>query len=125
MQTEQLEKRRFKRVFFSETDDVIGMFRLSEHHGKIMKADISDLCEVGLCLILKSYAEDAVIHEGDHLILTEVKGKKDFSFLTDIAMEVKWTLTLKHLAIGCEFFDTSQRFIDHIRAFIDSQEKHQ
>lgn len=123
MQTEQPERRKYKRVFFSEVDGITGTFTLSREHDRLIRADISDLCNEGLCLILNPDDQNSPLQQGDHLTLIKVQGEKDFSFLTDIEMEVKWTLNLKHLAIGCEFLNTSQERIDQIRKCINARAK--
>jgi c-di-GMP-binding flagellar brake protein YcgR len=82
-------------------------------------ASIMDLGEEGICLALKQDDEDK-LHEGDRMILTEIKGLEDLQVITNVEMEVKWTLNLKHIAAGCEFLKAPQTLRDQIRQFMNS-----
>ena len=78
-----------------------------------------DLGEEGMCLALKQDDKDK-LHEGDHVIIKEIKGSEDLQVITNVEMEVKWMLNLKHIAVGCEFLNASQTLREQIRQFMNS-----
>jgi c-di-GMP-binding flagellar brake protein YcgR len=119
MNTEREERRKCERIVFSDKDGIIGIFSLLDNHKTFITASIMDLGEEGMCLALKQDDENK-LHERDHVILKEIKGSEDLQVITNVEMEVKWTLNLKHIAAGCEFVDISQTLRDQIRQFINS-----
>jgi len=122
MNTERKERRRFERIFFSEDDEIRGTFQLPEHHNMSMAAKIMDICEDGMCLDLKEYDESDTLNDEDHLIFTEIRGTEDLHFLVNIELEIRWTLNLKHFAIGCEFVNLSPSIREQIRQMMNSWE---
>lgn len=119
MSTERKERRKCERIVFSDKDGIIGIFSLSDNHETFITVSIMDLGEEGICLALKQDDEDK-LHEGDRMILSEIKGTKDLQFLINMEIEVRWTLNLKYIAAGCEFLNASQTLRDQIRQFMNS-----
>lgn len=120
MRTERKERRKCERIFFSDKDGITGLFAFPDNYTTVITADITDLGEEGICLILAQDDEEAeLLHEGDHLILTEIKGVEALQFLSNMEIEVRWTLNLKHFAAGCEFLNVSQTIKEQLRQFMN------
>jgi len=120
MQTDQCERRQYKRIFFSLKDGPTAIFNFSANHSKAISATVMDLSIGGLGLCLKK--DDGLIKIGRHLRLTEIKGVNFLKSVADIEMEIKWLRsydTFQHSLFGCEFLNISNAGKEDIQQFIN------
>ena len=122
-QNDGSERRQFKRVAISSNDSIIGIISSSRLKAEdSIAVNIIDLSAGGLHFFLPtgSFKE---ISAGDHLILREIKGTKDLQFISNVELEVKWIAghpSLKHVGLGCEFLNISDKIRRQIDQFIDT-----
>ena len=122
-QNDGSERRQFKRVAISSNDSIIGIISSSRLKAEdSIAVNIIDLSAGGLhfFLLTGSFKE---ISAGDHLILREIKGTKDLQFISNVELEVKWIAehpSLKHVGLGCEFLNISDKIRQQIDQFIDT-----
>jgi c-di-GMP-binding flagellar brake protein YcgR len=60
---------------------------------------------------------------GDHLTLREIKGTKNLKFISNVKLEVKWIAehpSLKHVGLGCQFLNISEKTRQQIDQFVDT-----
>jgi c-di-GMP-binding flagellar brake protein YcgR len=124
MVDEKRERRRLERIFFSIEDEIRGTFIFSDIQTELdlLTANVVNLSKGGLALTL-SKEKGKNIGIGDRVILTQVKGKKELEFLTNIEAEIKWILdnpSLEFIGFGCEFLNISESMKNAIQRLIDS-----
>jgi len=68
-------KRVFKRVFFSNQDDLAGILKLSDNHEVFLTAFIKDLSEGGLGFAVKKDQKNKII-TGSQLTLKKILGSE-------------------------------------------------
>jgi len=101
------ERRRFKRIFFSEKDNVIALFSFLGNNDLLIETAVLDLCETGIRLMAAKDGRTG-LRAGDILLLREIIGAPPLSFLRNIRTQIRWVLNhqfLTHIGFGCEFLD--------------------
>ena len=114
------ERRGYKRVFFSNQDDLAGILKLSDNHEVFLTAFIKDLSESGLGFAVKRDQKNKII-TGSQLTLKKIRGSEHLTFITDLKLEVMWVLDcdeLKNVGIGCRFLDIPQAGREKIRNYV-------
>jgi len=114
------ERRRYKRVFFSNQNDLAGILKLSDNHEVFLTAIIKDLSEGGLGFAVKRDQNNKII-AGSQLTLKNIRGSEHLTFMTDLKLEVMWVLDsgkLKNVGIGCRFLDIPQAVKEKIREYV-------
>jgi c-di-GMP-binding flagellar brake protein YcgR len=114
------EKRIYKRVFFSNQDDLAGILKLSDNHEVFLTAFIKDLSEGGLGFAVKRDQKNKII-AGSQLTIKKIRGSEHLTFITDLKLEVIWVLDcdkLEHVGIGCRFLDIPQAVREKIRNYV-------
>jgi c-di-GMP-binding flagellar brake protein YcgR len=114
------ERRRYKRVFFSNQADLTGILRLSDNHETFLTAIVKDLSEVGLGFAVKRDQKNKII-TGSQFTIKKIQGTEHLGFMTDLKLEVIWVLDcekLKHVGIGCRFLDIPQAVREKIRNYV-------
>ncbi len=117
------ERRKFKRIVISATDEVMGAFKFTGLPDKLVSYKIADVSAGGLRFILPR-DDDLQISTHDTLFLREIKGKSQLEFVVGIELEVKWVMDhemFAHLMIGCEFLNTSESVQKQIDQFVESE----
>jgi len=106
-QTEQ-ERRRFERLFFSAEENISGIFRLPEPYRQQALGSIMDINQEGIGITFPK-DECPQLVTGDSLFLIKIMDER-FFFMENIGMKIMWVLnhrSLDHMAMGCEFTQTS------------------
>ncbi|MCP4346645.1 MAG: PilZ domain-containing protein [Desulfobacterales bacterium] len=122
VQNMQEERRLSNRIFFSMKDGPVALFTLPEHNDETISATIMDLSAGGLGLSFRK-EENIKIHEGDHLILTEIKNIVELEEVADIELKIRWLRNydaFKHILFGCEFINISEPIREQIWQFVNS-----
>jgi c-di-GMP-binding flagellar brake protein YcgR len=118
------ERRRFKRIFFSIEDGIIGLITLPPSHNKVLLANIMDLGAEGMGITLDK-SECPHLDKGQKLILKEVNNSDSLNLINNITLEIRWVLnhrSLKHIALGCQFVNPPQAVCNQVQHFMDSWE---
>jgi c-di-GMP-binding flagellar brake protein YcgR len=114
------ERRRFKRIYFSEEEGVIGIFKSSE---RSLSSSIKDISKGGLKLAL-TRDEATAFCKGDILFLNAIMGTANIEFDEAIEMEIKWMMEpdgSDQIAVGCEFKDMSENTRERMNRFVDCE----
>jgi len=114
------ERRRYKRVFFSNQDDLTGILKFSGNHEVFLTAFIKDLSEGGLGFAVKRDQKNKII-TGSQLTIKKIRGSKHLDFITDLNLEVIWVFDcdeLEHVGFGCRFLDMPKAFREKIRNYV-------
>jgi len=114
------ERRRYKRVFFSNQDDLTGILKLSDNREAFLTAFVKDLSEGGLGFAVKRDQKNKII-AGSQLTIKKIRGSEHLGFITDLKLEVIWVLDfdgLEHVGFGCRFLDMPQAFREKIRNYV-------
>lgn len=119
MKGHDINKRRFERVFFSETKIVEAALVLTDTFESIT-VRVLNLSEGGLYFTL---AKDYTKHlQGKNLItLTNLSGLAPFNFPREIVMEIIWVMDhamFDHVGYGCEFVNLTTQQVGLIRSVI-------
>ena len=119
---EDKERRRYKRVFYSAEDQMIGFFVYPANKQNILEAHIMNVSVGGLHFTIK---RNGMISPkmGDRLILTKLMGNSSLRIVSDIEIEIKWVLDyrlLKHVGFGCEFRNLPDMIRSQLSNFIES-----
>jgi len=115
------EKRKFNRIPFSYTDNIVGNFAFPGSKENIA-AHILNFSMQGLYFALRN-EQGGNLSEGDKLILVEIKGPKRTSYIVDIEMEVARILDnpeLEHFGYGCKFISFPESSMNQIRRFLET-----
>jgi c-di-GMP-binding flagellar brake protein YcgR len=114
------ERRRFKRIYFSEEEGVIGIFKNSE---RPLSSSIKDISKGGLKIAL-TRDQATTFHKGDILFLNAIMGTANIEFDEAIEMEIKWMMETDgsdQIAVGCEFKDMSENTKERMNRFVDCE----
>jgi hypothetical protein len=109
MELQGIGRRRYKRVFYSADDHMIGFFLFPGQKDEMLVAQIMNVSVGGLHFTIKRN-EMLAIKKGDHLILTKVMGNSPLRMVSHIEIEIKWILDhpmMKHVGFGGEFCNLS------------------
>jgi c-di-GMP-binding flagellar brake protein YcgR len=122
MSTVTIERRKFKRAYFSNQDCPVGTLVPAAKDHRSATAKIINISEGGIGFTL-SKPDSEHFKKGERLILKEAAGGHDMGFLTDIEMEIRWTMNypeFDNAGLGCEFIDPPQDLGENIRKFIET-----
>ena len=117
------ERRQYKRVVFSASDNVLGEFKLSGDSDEVISVKILDLSAGGLRFALP---RDACgdIDVGYNLFLQYIKGISRLEFVSRMELEVRWILdnpAFENVMIGCEFLSVSGTVRNQIDQFVETE----
>ena len=121
---EGTERRKYKRIVFSATDEVTGVVTWPESGDKPFSYRISDIGAGGMRFILTKDNAPEIISFNDTLYLTEIKGKSQLAFVTGVQLEVRWVIEhdmFEHMVIGCEFIEIAEDVQKQIDDFVASE----
>ena len=115
-----VERRRYKRAYFSNRDSITTNLKLSILDEDVLSADIKDLGEYGVGLtIVKDQGE--IIKPGLKLTIQKIEGSEQLEFITGLEMEVRWLVNndrLQHIGFGCEFINIPRGIREKIGKFV-------
>lgn len=115
------EKRKFNRIPFAYQDNIVGIFTHPGRQDKI-NARILNFSMQGLYFTMRK-KEGKNLLQDDELVLLELKGPKQTSYIVNIAMIVARILDnpdLEHFGYGCKFTSFPESSMDQIKRFLES-----
>jgi len=115
------DRRKYKRYIFTPEDGIVGVFYPPDDGGKPVTAEVINLSEGGIQLTFKPILKNR-IHEGDRLLLTEIRGKTSSQVIINIDTEVRWISEDKlsnEIGIGCEFQEILKKNKNKISKFVE------
>ncbi len=115
------EKRKFNRIPFAYQDNIVGIFTHPGRQDRI-NARILNFSMQGLYFTMRK-EEGKNLLQDDKLVLLELKGPKQTSFIVDIAMIVARILDypdLEYFGYGCKFTSFPESSMDQIKRFLES-----
>lgn len=121
MNSENGNRRKFKRVFFDAEDKIIAKFSIPGGQKKPIAARVLNLSEGGIHVTLDAADIDNV-NSGARLILLQIKGPVPFDYLVSIDTEVKWIVNhpiLEFAGLGCEFRNISASSRIQVSNFVE------
>lgn len=116
------ERRRYKRVFFPNQDELASILKFSDDREEFLTVIVKDLSEGGLGFAVKRDKYNNVI-TGTQLTIKKIQGSEHLGFLTDSNLEVIWVLDcdeFEHVGFGCRFLDGPQAFREKIRNYVEA-----
>lgn len=117
-----IERRQYKRMFFSIEEGPLAVFALPDVGKEVLTAIVMDLSLGGLGLSVRK-GGNVRINVGDRLILTEIKGAANLRPISNMETEIKWIQNyraFKHILFGCEFVNATDTVREQIQQFINS-----
>lgn len=123
MNVKNIERRKYKRLFFSIENLVDCIFTFSEQQKTIMKAKVLNLSAGGVCISIERKKRQE-LKKGDNLILEEIPSFAPLDFVSSIDLTVKYVIEnkkFKNIYIGCEFSSISISMRNRIQEFVDSR----
>jgi c-di-GMP-binding flagellar brake protein YcgR len=116
-----VDRRRFKRIAFTASDEIAGRVLLPNDSEAIFK--IADIGAGGMRFIpLRKEAVELI--PGAQLFLTRIQGSTRLKFLSRLKLIVRWIIDeaqFSHVMIGCEFFDISEMQKHQIDLFVAAE----
>ncbi|MBU0729234.1 MAG: PilZ domain-containing protein [Proteobacteria bacterium] len=123
MGEEVQHRRKYKRVFYSVQDKMVGFFSCPSQGDKGIVANVMNMSVGGLHFTLKR-DDNIKLKVGDHLILTKIVGNAPIQLVVNIETKIKWVLDhhlMKHIGYGCEFMDLPDIVKEQIVDFVDTE----
>ncbi len=115
------EKRKFNRIPFAYQDNIVGIFTHPGRQDKI-ESHLLNFSMQGLYFTMRK-EEGKNLSEDDNLVLLELKGPKQTSYIVDIEMTVARILDnpdLEHFGYGCKFTSFPESSMDQIKRFLET-----
>jgi len=115
------EKRKYPRLDLRIDDGYFGNFKLANN--ETIAAPIVNISAGGLNMAAPESTRES-IKTGDQLLLTSIAGGANFSFLSDVASEVRWVKQLDtpgYVSVGCRFQDLPEELSEQLKAFVASE----
>ena len=123
MSEDKPERRTYKRVYFSNQDNLAGILKLFDTNEACLTAIVKDLSEEGLGFAVKRGKKNNII-TGSQLTIKEIRGSQDLDFIIDLKLEVIWVLDcdeLEYVGFGCRFLNSTQAFKEKIRNCVNAR----
>jgi c-di-GMP-binding flagellar brake protein YcgR len=114
------EKRKYPRLSLDIEDGYFGNFKLA--NDDTIVAPILNLSGGGLNMAA-SQGDLGKIKEGDILMLKNIVGGTNLSFLGQIKSQIRWVKQLKpgYLSVGCRFEGIEPAVRQQVMKFVDSE----
>ena len=116
-----VDRRRFKRIAFTVSDEIAGWVLLPNDTEVLLK--IADIGAGGLRFIPQRNEAEG-IKPGAQLILTRIQGYTRLKFLSRLKLIVRWIIDesqFAHVMIGCEFVNISEKQRHQIDLFVAAE----
>lgn len=120
MNSEQKERRKHRRIYFSKNDAVYAHLRNLNEEETIVEARMKDLSEGGIGFMLQRNDSMRVRPE-DRLAITAIEGSAYMDFLIQVELVVKWivdTDILDHIGFGCIFETVDASVQEKVKRYI-------
>lgn len=111
----------FKRIFFSEKEQVRAIFSYLGNGDFLMSTTVLDLSENGLGLTLPKIKCNG-LRSGDVLMLRKIIGNPHLYFIRNLKTEIRWILHhdfLDHLGFGCRFIQPPPTLQNQLHDFMN------
>jgi c-di-GMP-binding flagellar brake protein YcgR len=122
-----VERRRHKRIYFSQKEYIFAALKISEDDPEQIRARVLNLSEGGLFISADtSQAALMGLNEGDQLTITEITGTDPEMRIDEIKMEIRWLVQnkfLSHVGFGCEFIEVTEGTKAQIIQIVNSWEE--
>ena len=123
--------RRFTRVFFNDSDKILGIMSSAANDSKIYSLSILNMSQGGI-QIRQKRREYQSLKKGDEINLCQIVGLQELVSLHNVTMRVMWIMDneyLDHVIMGVAFVDLSGDQLKELQSFVKkhltrSQEKH-
>lgn len=115
------EKRLYPRLALNIEDGYFGHLKLA--NAESLSAPIVNLSAGGINLAVPEKAKGK-INEGDILLLRNIVGGANLSFLADIKAEIRWIKGLEmpnYVSVGCRFKEIDSDVRQQLSRFVDSE----
>lgn len=114
------EKRKYRRLSLGVEDGYFGNFQLA--NDDTIVAPILNLSAGGLNMAA-SQGDQEKIKDGDILLLKNIAGGANLSFLSHIKSQIRWIKQLKSglISIGCRFEGIEDSVRQQIIKFVDAE----
>lgn len=115
------EKRKYPRLTLRIDDAYFGNFKLA--NDEAMVAPIVNISAGGLNMVAPESTKES-IKKGDHLLLANIAGGANFTFLSDVVSEVRWIKAVDtpgYVSVGCRFMNLTQELREQLMQFVDSE----
>ena len=120
MESEGVNKRRYRRIYFSEDLLISGVIAESDTHTEFL-VKILNLSEGGLFFTVAREKARYFQEKGTVLFLG-LRGPGPFNLAEKLNMEIKWVCDneiMENIGYGCEFIDPPSRSVDQIRCMVN------
>lgn len=115
------EKRLYPRLTLRIEDGYFGHFKLPNQQR--LMAPIVNLSAGGINMAIAGPSGNG-LRQGDILLLCDIAGGTNLSFLNDIKGEIRWIKQLnerEYLSVGCRFLEMTEDLRQQLSAFVDSE----
>jgi c-di-GMP-binding flagellar brake protein YcgR len=115
------EKRKYPRLDLGIEDGYFGNFKLT--NDDTIVAPILNISASGLKIMVPESAQKK-IKAGDRLLLANIAGGANITFLSDVASEVRWMKaqdTPGYVSVGCELKNLPDDLRKQLMAFVDTE----
>ena len=128
MSPDNIEQRKYKRLYFPKDETIRAVFTFSGDKQLIFDSKVLNLSELGLGLVVRKSDTNAAddLKAGDILHLKEIVGNPDLEFVREIKSEIRWVANaqwMDNIGFGCEFIDISAELREKIDSFINLAEE--
>ncbi len=107
--TQGIERRKYKRAYFTVKDNILAVFELTAPERFSMSTNILSLSEGGVSFIGQKEALET-LKPGDEILLVRVFEPEDLHFLQNIRLQVRHSINepgMEHILAGCQFLNAS------------------
>jgi c-di-GMP-binding flagellar brake protein YcgR len=115
------EKRKYPRLTLRIDDAYFGNFKLANNEAIV--APIVNISAGGLNMVAPESTKES-IKKGDQLMLANIAGGTNFTFLNDVASEVRWIKAVDtpgYVSVGCKFMNLTKELREQLIQFVDSE----
>jgi c-di-GMP-binding flagellar brake protein YcgR len=128
MSPDNIEQRKYKRLYFPKDETIRAVFTFSGDKQLIFDSKVLNLSELGLGLVVRKSDTNAAddLKAGDILHLKEIVGNPDLEFVREIKSEIRWVANaqwMDNIGFGCEFIDISAELREKIDSYINVAEE--
>ncbi len=112
--------RRFTRVFFNNSDKIMGIMSSLNNDSKIYSLSILNMSQGGI-QIRQKRREYQGLKKADEINLCQIVGLQELVILTNITMRVMWVMDneyLDHVIMGVAFVDLSAAQLQALQSFV-------
>jgi len=112
--------RRYTRIFFNDSDKIMGIMSSAANESKIYSLSILNMSQGGI-QIRQKRKEYQGLKKGDEINLCQIVGLQELVTLTNITMRVMWIMDneyLDHVIMGVAFVDLTGDQLKALQSFV-------